>query len=115
MLSECIIDFFKKYKKYIFVICIIFAILILWKLSKQENMDDSNDTAKKDDDTNNGTTVGGFIVYCCIVLICGCLIPLIIMYYITRASARAAIKTTPCQTLVNSPMPMQVPRDTNNC
>lgn len=107
MLSECIIDFFKKYKKYIFVICIIFAILILWKLSKQENMDDSNDNTKKDDDKE--TSLGGFILYCCIVLICGCLIPLIIMYYITRASARAAIKTTPCRTLVNSPIQMPIP------
>jgi hypothetical protein len=95
MLSECINDFFKKYKKYIFIICIIFAILILWKLSNtQENIDDTNSNNK------NETTLGGFILYSFLVLVCGCLIPLIIMYYITRASARAAIKTTPCRSII---------------
>jgi hypothetical protein len=105
MLSECINDFFKKYKKYIFIICIIFAILILWKLSNaQENINDT--TSDTNSDNKKETTLGGFILYSFLVLVCGCLIPLIIMYYITKASARAAIRTTPCQTLVNSPIQM---------
>jgi hypothetical protein len=102
MLSECINDFFKKYKKYIFIICIIFAILILWKLSNaQENINDttSDTTSDTNSDNKNETTVGGFILYSCLVLNCVCLIPWIILYYITRASARAAIKTTSCQSI----------------
>ena len=50
-------------------------------------------------DNKNETTVGGLISYFCLVLFCGCLIPWIILYYITRASARAAIKTTSCQSI----------------
>jgi len=104
MLSECIKDFFRKYKKYIFVICIIFALLILWKLSNaQENITDSESDTNSDTNKNNKSndmSIGIFLLYCCGVLICGCLLPWIIMYYVTRSSAKAAINTTPCRTIV---------------
>ncbi len=98
MLSECVIDFLKKYKKYIFVICIVFAIIFLWKLSnKQENMDGGG----------AGLTIGAFLSYCCGTLICGCLLPFCIMYFITKSAASAAIESTPCRSIASSPVPMQ--------
>lgn len=92
MVSECIIDFVKKYKKYIVVICIVFALIFLWKFThRQENAEGNN--------SGNSTSLGGAILYCCGTLLCGCILPLIIMYFITKSAAKAAIESTPCRTI----------------
>ena len=112
MISECVIDFVKKYKKYIIIICIVFIIILLWKLSKQENIEkidnvdnadnvDNVDNTKKDSDLS----LGGFLLSSCLFIICGFVLPCLILYYITKKSAKAALKSTPCVTM--SPhMPM---------
>jgi len=99
MISKCVLDFLKKYKKYIFIICIVFALIFLWKLSnKQESLDGSTGAA------GAGLTVGAFFSYCCGVMCCGCLVPFCIMYFITKASASAAIESTPCRSIISQGM-----------
>jgi hypothetical protein len=89
MLTECIVDFVKKYKKYIIVVCIVFAIIFLWKLTnRQENAEG----------TSSGS-LGGMLLYCCGTIICGCILPFCIMYFITKSAAKAAIESTPCRTI----------------
>ena len=111
MLSKCIIDFLNKYKKYIIIICIVFAVIILWKYNKhQENaegltdgtIEGSTDDTKSNDSPkmSMGTSIGASFSYCCGVIICGCLLPFFIMYFITRSSAKSAIQSTPCRSMV---------------
>jgi hypothetical protein len=75
-------DFIKKNKIQIIILTIIFIILF-WYVYQNKKKEHMNGAA--------GLGMGAVLSACCIAL-CPCVISLVIMYYITKNAAKAAIK-----------------------
>ena len=74
-------DFIKKNKVKLIILTIIFLILF-WYVYQNKKKEHMNGAA--------GMGMGALLSACCIAL-CPCVISLVIMYYITKKAAKAAI------------------------
>lgn len=59
-------------------------------------LNNNNTNTNSDTSTKNKFSTGMIILYIFIYLICAMLIPSCILYFITKWSAKSALKTTPC-------------------
>ena len=102
-------EFINKNKTPIFITLIVLIVLALYYYdNKNENLDSPNTTAVSQPELSQpglpqpglpqstSTHIGKSISGICLIILAGCLLPWIIMYYITKKSARAALNKTPC-------------------
>ena len=89
-LIECV----KKNPTTSVVIVIALVAFVYMLYERKENL--VNTMSVSGTPINKHYSMGYKILYACCGLICSCILPFVVLYYITKSSAKAAIKDTVC-------------------